>query len=66
FMLSPAADFLCGSVIFLDGGSDAYFRTDDWPVSTGPAGVLRYMRRAKAWRRGSSAQPSAKGSRAVG
>ncbi|GAB2963048.1 SDR family oxidoreductase [Micromonospora polyrhachis] len=50
FMLSPAADFLCGSVIFLDGGSDAYFRTDDWPVSTGPAGVIRYMRRAKAWR----------------
>ncbi|MGC4808119.1 SDR family oxidoreductase [Micromonospora sp. DT233] len=50
FMLSPAADFLCGSVIFLDGGSDAYFRTDDWPASTGPGGVFRYMRRAKAWR----------------
>lgn len=49
-MLSPAADFLCGSVIFLDGGSDAYFRTDDWPVSTGPVGVLRYLLRAKAWR----------------
>ncbi|WP_433392411.1 SDR family oxidoreductase [Micromonospora sp. KLBMP9576] len=50
FMLSPAADFLCGSVIFLDGGSDAWFRTDDWPASTGPAGVLRYLRRAKQWR----------------
>ncbi|MFG1779365.1 SDR family oxidoreductase [Micromonospora sp. NPDC049048] len=50
FMLSPAADFLCGSVIFLDGGSDAWFRTDDWPASTGPAGVLRYVRRAKEWR----------------
>ncbi|WP_405095291.1 SDR family oxidoreductase [Micromonospora sp. NBC_01412] len=50
FMLSPAADFLCGSVIFLDGGSDAYFRTDDWPASTGPAGVIRYLRRAKKWR----------------
>ncbi|MER7416138.1 SDR family oxidoreductase [Micromonospora peucetia] len=50
FMLSPAADFLCGSVIFLDGGSDAYFRTDDWPASTGPAGVIRYLRRAKEWR----------------
>ncbi|WP_433349123.1 SDR family oxidoreductase [Micromonospora sp. CA-111912] len=50
FMLSPAADFLCGSVIFLDGGSDAYFRTDDWPASTGPAGIIRYLRRAKAWR----------------
>lgn len=52
FMLSPAADFLCGSVIFFDGGSDAYFRTDDWPVSTGPAGLIRYQRRAKAWREG--------------
>ncbi|GAB3139090.1 SDR family oxidoreductase [Micromonospora sonneratiae] len=50
FMLSPAADFLCGSVIFLDGGSDAYFRTDDWPVSTGPEGVTRYQQRAEAWR----------------
>lgn len=31
FMLSDSADFLCGSVIFVDGGSDAYFRADDWP-----------------------------------
>ncbi|MEM9519126.1 MAG: SDR family oxidoreductase [Actinomycetota bacterium] len=31
FMLSPAARFACGSVIFVDGGSDAVLRTDDWP-----------------------------------
>lgn len=31
FMLSDAADFLCGSVVFVDGGTDAYFRADDWP-----------------------------------
>ena len=31
FMLSDSADFLCGSIIFVDGGSDAYFRADDWP-----------------------------------
>ncbi|HME79853.1 MAG TPA: SDR family oxidoreductase [Mycobacterium sp.] len=31
FMLSDAADFLCGSVVFVDGGSDAYFRANDWP-----------------------------------
>lgn len=31
FMLSDSADFLCGSVIFVDGGSDAYFRARDWP-----------------------------------
>jgi NAD(P)-dependent dehydrogenase (short-subunit alcohol dehydrogenase family) len=33
FMLSDSADFLCGSVIFVDGGSDAYFRARDWPNS---------------------------------
>jgi NAD(P)-dependent dehydrogenase (short-subunit alcohol dehydrogenase family) len=32
FMLSDAADFLCGSIVFVDGGSDAYFRADDWPT----------------------------------
>lgn len=31
FMLSDAAQFLCGSVLFVDGDSDAYFRADDWP-----------------------------------
>lgn len=31
FMLSDAADFLCGSVVFVDGGSDAWFRATDWP-----------------------------------
>ena len=33
FMLSDAADFLCGSVVFVDGGSDAWFRADDWPAA---------------------------------
>lgn len=33
FMLSPAARFACGSVVFVDGGSDAVLRTDDWPRS---------------------------------
>ncbi len=28
FMLSPEADFLCGSVFFVDGGSDAMLRSD--------------------------------------
>ena len=31
FMLSPAARFACGAVVFVDGGSDAVVRTDDWP-----------------------------------
>ncbi|WP_046316680.1 SDR family oxidoreductase [Mycobacterium sp. UM_Kg1] len=45
FMLSDAADFLCGSVIFVDGGSDAYFRADDWPRCVGATGVPRYLMR---------------------
>lgn len=31
FMLSPAARYACGSVVFVDGGSDAAIRSDDWP-----------------------------------
>lgn len=32
-MLSDAADFMCGSVVIVDGGSDALLRPDDWPKS---------------------------------
>jgi NAD(P)-dependent dehydrogenase (short-subunit alcohol dehydrogenase family) len=32
FLLSPAAAFCCGSVFFVDGGSDAAIRPDDWPA----------------------------------
>lgn len=30
FMLSEEADFVCGSIFFVDGGSDAMLRTDDF------------------------------------
>lgn len=50
FMLSDAADFLCGSVVVVDGGSEALFRADDWPRPV-PARRLRsYLR---TMRRGS-------------
>lgn len=45
FMLSDAADFLCGSVVFVDGGTDAYFRADDWPRSVPLYGLLPYLKR---------------------
>jgi NAD(P)-dependent dehydrogenase (short-subunit alcohol dehydrogenase family) len=45
FMLSDAADFLCGSVVFVDGGSDAYFRADDWPKPVPAYRLLGYLRR---------------------
>jgi NAD(P)-dependent dehydrogenase (short-subunit alcohol dehydrogenase family) len=31
FLLSEDASFFCGSVIYVDGGSDAAMRADDWP-----------------------------------
>lgn len=51
FMLSDSADFLCGSVIFVDGGSDAHFRSDDWPVPVPISGLPRYLYRFARYRR---------------
>ncbi|TQK27283.1 SDR family oxidoreductase [Arthrobacter sp. SLBN-53] len=51
FMLSDAADFLCGSVIFVDGGSDAYFRPDSWPARLPAAMLPRYTTRFLGYRR---------------
>lgn len=50
FMLSDAADFLCGSVIFVDGGSDAYFRADDWPRGVRVSRLPRYLMRFRSFR----------------
>jgi NAD(P)-dependent dehydrogenase (short-subunit alcohol dehydrogenase family) len=30
FLLSPQADFMCGSVVFVDGGHDAMLRPDEF------------------------------------
>ncbi|OBG78088.1 NAD-dependent epimerase [Mycobacterium sp. E3298] len=43
FMLSDAAEFLCGSVLFVDGGSDSYFRADAWPARVPTPQLPRYM-----------------------
>lgn len=32
FLLSPDASFFCGSVVFMDGGTDAAVRADDFPT----------------------------------
>lgn len=45
FMLSPAANFLCGSVIFLDGGTDAYFRADSWPKAMTPDEFPKFQKK---------------------
>lgn len=51
FMLSPAAEFLCGSIIFVDGGSDAYLRPDDWPRPVPTQAMSQYVNRFKSFRR---------------
>jgi len=48
FMLSDAADFLCGSIVFVDGGSDAYFRADDWPKPVPTHRLPAFLKRFKA------------------
>jgi len=50
FMLSDSADFLCGSVIFVDGGSDAYFRSDDWPRPVPARRLASYLWRFTRFR----------------
>lgn len=50
FMLSDSADFLCGSIVFVDGGSDAYFRPDDWPQSLPVWRVPSYLKRTRQFR----------------
>ena len=47
FMLSDAADFLCGSVVFVDGGSDAWFRAEDWPRPVPARRLRRYLARTR-------------------
>jgi NAD(P)-dependent dehydrogenase (short-subunit alcohol dehydrogenase family) len=32
FLLGPDARFFCGSVVFVDGGTDAHLRADDFPT----------------------------------
>jgi NAD(P)-dependent dehydrogenase (short-subunit alcohol dehydrogenase family) len=54
FMLSDAAGFLCGSVIFVDGGSDPYFRADDWPDRVPTRHLVQYLWRMKTFPRGRS------------
>ncbi|EGD54963.1 SDR family oxidoreductase [Gordonia neofelifaecis] len=47
-MLSPAADFMAGSVITVDGGTEALLRPNDWPS---PLPLRRVPRMLSALRR---------------
>ncbi|GAB2987731.1 SDR family oxidoreductase [Nocardioides montaniterrae] len=54
FMLSDSADFLCGSIVYVDGGSDAWFRADDWPARVPGHRVPAYVRRMREFSRRTS------------
>jgi Dehydrogenases with different specificities (related to short-chain alcohol dehydrogenases) len=47
FMLGSASDFMAGSVVFVDGGTDAYFRHHETPVPVPLRGLRRYLRLSK-------------------
>jgi len=36
-------------VVFVDGGSDAYFRPDDWPRAVPTRRLLSYLRRTRQY-----------------
>jgi NAD(P)-dependent dehydrogenase (short-subunit alcohol dehydrogenase family) len=39
YLLSPDASFFYGSVVFMDGGTDAALRADDWPARLAERGA---------------------------
>lgn len=49
FLVGPASEFMAGTVLFVDGGTDAYFRSDEWPKQVPFTGLRRYLRLAKEY-----------------
>ncbi|MFI7610988.1 SDR family oxidoreductase [Nonomuraea terrae] len=62
-MLSPAAAFMSGSVVVVDGGTEAWFRAGEWPRPVAIRQIPRHLWRWRAFSRLSStdrAEPSSR------
>lgn len=57
FLMGPASGFMVGTVLYVDGGSDAYFRSDDWPVQVPLSGLTRYIGLARAYAKRKGVKP---------
>lgn len=49
FMLSPANRFMVGATVFVDGGTDALYRSDDWPVAVPLRRLGAYLRTTRTF-----------------
>lgn len=49
FLLSPAATFMVGTTVFVDGGTDALYRSDDWPVPVPLRKLRGYLKTTKVF-----------------
>jgi len=45
--------------VFVDGGTDALFRADDWPRPVSVSGMRRYLARMKAFAAAKAARAAA-------
>lgn len=59
FLLGPDAAFFCGSVLFVDGGTDALLRPDDWPQPWSNEAAARFFQSSENTPKSGGQEPDA-------